>query len=60
MSLDVVLGDEVRDVGRVVDGLFAAAVNGAVDEVLHAVFQGFVDQAFALGFFCVSVYTLIR
>lgn len=54
------LGDEVRDVGRVVDGLFAAAVNGAVDEVLHAVFQGFVDQAFALGFFCVSVYTLIR
>lgn len=49
MVLDVVLADEVRDVGRVVDGLFAVAVDGGVDKVLYARLEGRVDEGDALG-----------
>lgn len=48
MLFDVVLGDEVRDVGWVCGGLVASAVDGAVDKVFHALRERFVDQCFAL------------
>lgn len=47
--LDVVLAFEVRDVGRVVDGLGAVAIYGRVHKVLHVVLDGRVDERLALG-----------
>lgn len=51
MLLDMMFVDEVGDVGGVVEGLCAVAVDGGVDEVLDAVFESFVDEVFALEVF---------
>lgn len=41
--LDVILFDEMGDVGWIFEGLFAVAIDRGIDEVLDAVFQSFVD-----------------
>ena len=51
MFLDIVLADEMRDVGR--DRL-PAALGGREDEVSRVVGERGVDQGFALLFFCLD------
>ena len=51
MFFDVVLADEVWDVGWVVDRVGAVPVDGCVDEVGYVVCEGGVDEGFSLGFF---------
>lgn len=58
MTLDVVFAAEMRDVGRVVQGLVAATVHGSVDEVVDAAFQSLVNQSFTLLLFRVDILTL--
>ncbi|KAL4963724.1 uncharacterized protein BDV14DRAFT_201694 [Aspergillus stella-maris] len=48
MLLNLVLVDEVRDGGGVVEGVLAAAVNGAGHEELGAVLEGLVHEGDAL------------
>jgi hypothetical protein len=56
---NLVLGDEVRDVGRVVDRVAPAAVDRAVDEVLDAGLERGVDQRVALLLFNVLGHVLL-
>ncbi len=49
--LDIVLADEVRDVGGVGVSIIAVPLDGGIDEVLHAVGERGVDEGFALLFF---------
>lgn len=53
MLFDLVLVDEMRDIGRIVDRSFAAPVDGAVYEELDALPDGLVDQRDALAPFVV-------
>ena len=52
---DVVLVDKMGNVGRVVDGCAAMAVDGGIDEVLNAGFHGCIDHIPTLGEFGVSL-----
>jgi len=45
---DLVLVDEVGDVGGVVDGGGAVAIYGRVDKVLYTSFEGCVDEVSSL------------
>lgn len=59
--LDAMLGDEMGDISRSVDGLCATAVNRAVDEMFDAVLDRLVYQVLALRLFgCVSNSSLRR
>lgn len=49
--LDIVFGDEMRDVGGGFDGEFTAAVDGGEDEEGNFVDDGGVDEGFALTLF---------
>lgn len=49
---------EMRDVGRVVQGLVAATVHRSVDEVVDAAFQSLINQSFTLLLFCIDILTL--
>jgi hypothetical protein len=40
---DVILFDEMGDVGWIFEGLFTVAIDRGINEVLDAVFQSFVD-----------------
>ena len=48
MVLNVVLADEMRHIGGVVDGSIAMPVYRRVDKVLHTVFECRVDESFSL------------
>lgn len=48
MVFDVVLADEVRDVGWVVNGLVPMAVDGGVYKVLYTGFESRIDERYAL------------
>ena len=52
MLFDVMFLDKMWDVGRVDERpVFAAAVDGAVDEESDIVFYRFIDEGLALNFF---------